>query len=181
MITNGGTVRAIFDYTRDTGMEPEIYFYEPPNGDEPRRPGDEPREMTVHNGWDRASVFSPDREGPWPGRNRRSCCRRRVPLVEQGRRGRVRFASGRAHVHGAALGDAHGSLQNHRQLGGEFARDAVPRRERGSPQNCQRHGVGSHFLSVSITWGSQGHLVSELGYTGSPITQLEGLSRSGVF
>jgi len=106
MITNGGTVRAIFDYTRDTGMEPEIYFYEPPNGDEPRRPGDDPREMTVHNGWDRASVFSPDREGPWPGRNRRSCCRRRVPLVEQGRCGRVRFASGRAHAHGAALGDA---------------------------------------------------------------------------
>ena len=44
-------------------MEPEIYFYEPPHGAEPRRPGDDPREMTVHNGWDRATLFSPDREG----------------------------------------------------------------------------------------------------------------------
>src|SRR6516162_610373 len=43
------------------------------------------------------------------------------------------------------------SPQNRRQLADEFARDAVPRRERGSPQNRQRHGVGSHFLSVSIT------------------------------
>jgi hypothetical protein len=49
--------------TCDTGVEPEIYFYEPPHGAEPRRPGDDPREMTVHNGWDRATLFSPDREG----------------------------------------------------------------------------------------------------------------------
>ena len=62
-MTSAGTVRSIFNYTRDTGVEPEIYFYEPPHGAEPRRPGDDPRAMTVHNGWGRASLFSPDREG----------------------------------------------------------------------------------------------------------------------
>src|SRR5215831_16396040 len=63
VMTSGGTVRSIFNYTRDTDVEPEIYFYEPPHGAEPRRPGDDPREMTVHNGWDRATLFSLDREG----------------------------------------------------------------------------------------------------------------------
>jgi hypothetical protein len=58
-MTSGGTVRSIFNYTRDT----EIYFYEPPHGAASHRPGDDPREMTVHNGWVRASLFSPDREG----------------------------------------------------------------------------------------------------------------------
>jgi len=62
-MTSGGSVRSIFNYTRDTCVEPEIYFYEPPHGIEPRPPGDDPREMTVHNGWDCATFFSPDREG----------------------------------------------------------------------------------------------------------------------
>ena len=62
-MTSGGTVRSIFNYTRDTGVDPEIFFYEPPHRVEPRRAGDDPREMTVHNGWARASLFSPDREG----------------------------------------------------------------------------------------------------------------------
>ena len=61
-MTSRGTVRAIFNYTRDTGIEPEIYFYKPAHG-AGRRPGDDPREMTVHNGWDRATLFSLDREG----------------------------------------------------------------------------------------------------------------------
>jgi hypothetical protein len=63
VMTNGGTVRSIFNYTRDTGVEPEIYFYEPPHDAKPRLPGDDPREMTVHNGWDLANLFSLDREG----------------------------------------------------------------------------------------------------------------------
>jgi hypothetical protein len=42
-MTSGGTVRSIFNYTRDTGVTPEIYFYEPPHGAEPREPGDDPR------------------------------------------------------------------------------------------------------------------------------------------
>ena len=62
-MTSGRTVAARFNYTSDTGVEPEIYFYEPPHGAKPRRPGDDPREMTVHSGWDRATLFSPDREG----------------------------------------------------------------------------------------------------------------------
>jgi hypothetical protein len=62
-MTTVGIVRSIFNYTRDTGVEPEIYFYELPHDAEPRLPGDDPREMTVHNGWDRASLFSLDREG----------------------------------------------------------------------------------------------------------------------
>ena len=62
-MTSGGTVRSTFNYTLDTGVEPEIYFYEPPHGVEPRRPGDDLREMTVHNGWARAFLFSLDREG----------------------------------------------------------------------------------------------------------------------
>jgi hypothetical protein len=62
-MTSGETVKSIFNYTSDTDVEPEIYFYEPPYGTEPGLPGDDPREMTVHNGWDRAALFSPDREG----------------------------------------------------------------------------------------------------------------------
>jgi hypothetical protein len=62
-MTSGGTVRSIFNYTRDTGVDPEIYFCGLPHGAEPRRPGDDPREMTVHNGWSRATLFSLDREG----------------------------------------------------------------------------------------------------------------------
>src|SRR5262249_54145919 len=57
------TVSATFNYTRDTGIVPEVYFYEPPAGTAARMPGDDPREMTVHSGWDRASSFALDREG----------------------------------------------------------------------------------------------------------------------
>jgi hypothetical protein len=59
----GTTVRATFNYTRDTGVVPEIYFYEAPQGTAVRLPGDDPREMTVHSGWDRAPLFALDREG----------------------------------------------------------------------------------------------------------------------
>ena len=62
-MTSRGTVRAIFNYTRDTGIEPEIYFYKPAHSAEARRPGDDPREMTVHDGWGGATRFSLDREG----------------------------------------------------------------------------------------------------------------------
>lgn len=58
-----GTVSAIFNYTRDTGIIPEIYFYDPPPGAQARLPGDDPHEMTVHDGWERANDFSLDREG----------------------------------------------------------------------------------------------------------------------
>ena len=57
------SVRSIFNYTRDTGVAPEVYFYEPLPGLESRRPGDDPHEMTVHDGWGSAALFSLDREG----------------------------------------------------------------------------------------------------------------------
>jgi hypothetical protein len=57
------TVRGTFNYTRDTGTLPEIYFYDPLPGTEVHLPGDDPREMAVHDGWTRARDFSADREG----------------------------------------------------------------------------------------------------------------------
>lgn len=56
-------VKSTFRYTRDTGVAPEVYFYEPPAGTTWRESGDDPREVTVHDGWDRAKSFSVDREG----------------------------------------------------------------------------------------------------------------------
>ncbi len=55
--------RATFNYTRDSGAVPEIYFYEPPPGTVAHPPGDDPQEMLVHDGWSRAGAFSLDREG----------------------------------------------------------------------------------------------------------------------
>jgi hypothetical protein len=62
-MTSQASVRSTFNYTRDTGVTPEIYFYEPPPGTQTHQPGDDPREMTVHDGWDRARSFSLNREG----------------------------------------------------------------------------------------------------------------------
>jgi hypothetical protein len=62
-MTSQSTVKATFNYTRDTGITPEIYFYEPSQGTKTRPPGDDPHTMTVHDGWDRAKSFSLNREG----------------------------------------------------------------------------------------------------------------------
>jgi hypothetical protein len=62
-MTSQDSVRSTFNYTRDTGVTPEIYFYEPLPGTQTHQPGDDPREMTVHDGWDRARSFSLNREG----------------------------------------------------------------------------------------------------------------------
>ena len=62
-MTSQASVKSTFNYTRDTGVEPEIYFYEPPAGTAWREAGDDPREMPVYDGWDRAASFSLDREG----------------------------------------------------------------------------------------------------------------------
>ena len=55
--------RANFNYTRDDGSVPEVYFYEPPPGTVVSTPGNDPHEMAVHDGWSRAGTFSLDREG----------------------------------------------------------------------------------------------------------------------
>ncbi len=57
------TVQSTFKYTTDTGVAPEVYFYEPPAGTKWRESGDDPHQVTVHDGWDRAKSFSLDREG----------------------------------------------------------------------------------------------------------------------
>jgi len=56
-------VTSTLNYTRDTGVEPEVYFYEPPPGTKWRTSGDDPHEMIIHDGWERAKSFSLDREG----------------------------------------------------------------------------------------------------------------------
>jgi hypothetical protein len=62
-MTGPKDVKSTFRYTRDTGTAPEVYFYEPPPGTKWRESGDDPHEMTVHDGWNRAQSFSLDREG----------------------------------------------------------------------------------------------------------------------
>jgi hypothetical protein len=56
-------VRASFNYTRADGPVPEVWFYEPPPGTVVHRPGDDPHEMPVADGWARAGTFSLDCEG----------------------------------------------------------------------------------------------------------------------
>jgi hypothetical protein len=56
-------VSAMFNYTKDVDGLTEIYFYESENAKDVHAPGDDPREMVVHDGWHRASSFSVDKEG----------------------------------------------------------------------------------------------------------------------
>jgi hypothetical protein len=56
-------VRSTFNYTLDDGNVPEIFFYEPEEPVEPHQPGNDPREMSVFDGWSRVDRFSLDREG----------------------------------------------------------------------------------------------------------------------
>lgn len=56
-------VRATFNYTLDDGTVPEVYFYEPPPGTVIHSPGNDPHEMEIADGWQRAGGFSLDREG----------------------------------------------------------------------------------------------------------------------
>lgn len=56
--------RANFNYTLDTGVLPEIYFYDPPPGTPPTRtPGDDPQQMAIHDGWSRVASFALDKQG----------------------------------------------------------------------------------------------------------------------
>lgn len=57
-------VRAEFNYTKDVSPKlTELYFYEDQNGLNIHEPGDDPRVMTVHDGWHRAKEFDVDRNG----------------------------------------------------------------------------------------------------------------------
>lgn len=55
--------QASFNYTRDDGVPPEIWFYDPPAGTALHAPGDDPRTMAVHDARAHAAPFALDREG----------------------------------------------------------------------------------------------------------------------
>ena len=50
-------IRSAFNYTRDDGSVPEIYFYEPPPGTVANPPGNDPHEMPIYDGWARADDY----------------------------------------------------------------------------------------------------------------------------
>jgi hypothetical protein len=61
--TAQSSVRSTLNYTLDNGITPEVYFYKPPPGTVVNSPGNDPREVTIHNAWDRVNQVSVDREG----------------------------------------------------------------------------------------------------------------------
>lgn len=65
-ITDGAakSVKSTFMYTKDIPDDPPtIFFYEDPKGEKARAPGDDAVEQTIHDGWDRVSEFSIDKQG----------------------------------------------------------------------------------------------------------------------
>ena len=58
-----GSVRANFVYTKDVEQPTELYFYDTDESKGIHEPGDDPREMSVHDGWHRADEFSLDTQG----------------------------------------------------------------------------------------------------------------------
>ena len=62
-MADSGIVHGTFNYTSDTGVAPEIYFYDTPAGTPIRSPGDDPHTMPIQDGWSHAANFSTDREG----------------------------------------------------------------------------------------------------------------------
>lgn len=56
-------VRAAFNYTKDVQQPTELYFYESDAAKNIHEPGDDPHDMSVHDGWYRADSFSLDKEG----------------------------------------------------------------------------------------------------------------------
>ncbi|KAL8791334.1 MAG: hypothetical protein Q9195_005953 [Heterodermia aff. obscurata] len=56
-------VRASFNYTKDVQQPTELYFYESDAAKNIHEPGDDPHDMSVHDGWSRADSFSLDKEG----------------------------------------------------------------------------------------------------------------------
>ena len=63
--TNGtaGSVRANFVYTKDVEQGTELYFYETEAAKGIHEPGDDPREVEVHDGWSKKDDFTLDKSG----------------------------------------------------------------------------------------------------------------------
>lgn len=57
-------VKATFNYTKDVSPKlTELYFYDTDAAKNIHEPGDDPREVTITDGWSRASSFSADTHG----------------------------------------------------------------------------------------------------------------------
>jgi hypothetical protein len=64
MTTASRSVRSKIRYTSDAGgYAPEVYFYEPDPGTVVHPPGNDPREVDIHDAWPRAAECSVDVEG----------------------------------------------------------------------------------------------------------------------
>ena len=62
-MTTARSVRTTLNYTVDNGTPPDYYFYEPEAFVKLNPPGTDPREVDIHDAWDRESSLSADREG----------------------------------------------------------------------------------------------------------------------
>lgn len=62
-LTSQTEVKSTFNYTKDVDGLTEVYFYDCEAAKDVHEPGDDPQELSVLNGWDRASSFSLDKEG----------------------------------------------------------------------------------------------------------------------
>jgi hypothetical protein len=61
--SNGSSVQASFNYTKDLDTPAEIYFYDTEKSQGSHEPGDDPRNVVVHDGWPRAKEFDVDIHG----------------------------------------------------------------------------------------------------------------------
>ncbi|WPH03031.1 glutathione s-transferase [Acrodontium crateriforme] len=63
-IQEGQYVRSELNYTKDKGDQlTEIYFYEDEHATNVNPPGDDPKEVAIHDGWSRKDEFSEDVHG----------------------------------------------------------------------------------------------------------------------
>ncbi len=56
-------LRATMFYTADNGRPPDYFFYDPGPEHVPNPPGNDPREVLIHDAWNEAGRLSLDREG----------------------------------------------------------------------------------------------------------------------
>lgn len=62
--SGAGFVTTTLNYTQDTDPKlTELYFYETPAAASIHEPGDDPREVQIHDGWGRVKEFSLDKSG----------------------------------------------------------------------------------------------------------------------
>jgi hypothetical protein len=62
-MNNATSVRSTMNYTVDSGIAPDYYFYDPDPSVKLNPPGTDVREVDIHDGWGMADRLSVDREG----------------------------------------------------------------------------------------------------------------------